>query len=163
MGEDMLQNKTLKMNNLSYRTISANEKIVKKEWVVIDAENAVVGRLSTVIARILRGKTKTYYSPHFDCGDNVIIINAEKIRFTGKKMTDKVYTHYTGYPGGQRHQSPRELLKRNPIRVIEHAVRGMLPKTKLGDEIYRHLHVYAGPNHPHEGQQPKMININDIK
>ena len=163
MGEDAFQNKKLKMNTLSYKTIAANEKIVKKEWVVIDAENAVVGRLSTVVARILRGKTKTYYSPHFDCGDNVIVINAEKIRFTGNKMEDKVYTHHTGYPGGQRHQSPRQVLQKHPIRVIEHAVRGMLPKTKLGDQIYRNLYVYEGPNHPHEGQQPKLININDIK
>lgn len=164
MGEDTLQKrKKLKMNTLSYKTISANEKIVKKEWVVIDAENAVVGRLSTVIARILRGKTKTYYSPHFDCGDNVIVINAEKIRFTGKKMTDKVYTHHTGYPGGQRFCTPKEMLKKHPIRIIEHAVKGMLPKNKLGAELYRHLYVYEGPNHPHEGQQPKLININEIK
>ncbi|MBQ4356068.1 MAG: 50S ribosomal protein L13 [Bacteroidales bacterium] len=151
------------MNTLSYRTIPASEKIVKKEWVVIDAENAVVGRLAAIVARILRGKTKTYYSPHFDCGDNVIVINAEKIRFTGKKMTDKVYTHHTGYPGGQRFQTPREVLKKNPIGVVEHAVRGMLPKNRLGDQIYRHLYVYEGPNHPHEGQQPKTININEIR
>lgn len=157
------KNKTLRMNTLSYRTIPASEKIVKKEWVVIDAENAVVGRLAAIVARILRGKTKTYYSPHFDCGDNVIVINAEKIRFTGKKMTDKVYTHHTGYPGGQRFQTPREVLKKNPIGVVEHAVRGMLPKNRLGDQIYRHLYVYEGPNHPHEGQQPKTININEIR
>ena len=151
------------MNTLSYKTISANEKIVKKEWVVIDAENAVVGRLATVVARILRGKTKTYFTPHFDCGDNVIVINADKIRFTGKKMTDKIYTHHTGYPGGQRFKTPREVLKQRPIGIIEHAVRGMLPKNKLGDQLYRNLHVYAGPTHPHEGQQPKVININEIK
>ncbi len=151
------------MNTLSYKTISANEKIVKKEWVVIDAENAVVGRLSTVIARILRGKTKTCYTPHFDCGDNVIVINAEKVRFTGKKLTDKIYTRHTGYPGGQRFRTPREVLKLNPRGIIEHAVRGMLPKNRLGDELFRNLYVYAGPNHPHEGQQPKLIDINEIK
>lgn len=151
------------MDTLSYRTISANEKIVKKEWVVIDAENAVVGRLATVVARILRGKTKTYYTPHFDCGDNVIIINAEKIRFTGNKMEDKEYVHHTGYPGGQRFATPRELLRRKPIAILEHAIRGMLPKNRLGDQLYRNLYVYAGPNHPHEGQQPKLININEIK
>ncbi|MBQ7550513.1 MAG: 50S ribosomal protein L13 [Bacteroidales bacterium] len=151
------------MNTLSYKTISANEKIVKKEWVVVDAENAVVGRLATVVARILRGKTKTYYTPHFDCGDNVIIINAEKIRFTGNKMEDKVYTRHTGYPGGQRFRTPKEVLKKNPIGILEHAIRGMLPKNKLGDKLYRNLYVYAGPEHPHEGQQPKMININEIK
>ncbi len=151
------------MNTLSYKTISANEKIVKKEWVVVDAENAVVGRLATVVARILRGKTKTYYTPHFDCGDNVIIINAEKIRFTGNKMEDKVYTRHTGYPGGQRFRTPKEVLKKNPIGILEHAIRGMLPKNRLGDKLYRNLYVYAGPEHPHEGQQPKMININEIK
>ena len=150
------------MDTLSYRTISANEKIVKKEWVVIDAENAVVGRLATVVARILRGKTKTYYTPHFDCGDNVIIINAEKIRFTGNKMEDKEYVRHTGYPGGQRFATPRELLRRKPIAILEHAIRGMLPKNRLGDQLYRNLYVYAGPNHPHEGQQPKLINITSI-
>lgn len=155
--------KTKRMDTLSYRTISANEKIVKKEWVVIDAENAVVGRLATVVARILRGKTKTYYTPHFDCGDNVIIINAEKIRFTGNKMEDKEYVRHTGYPGGQRFATPRELLRRKPIAILEHAIRGMLPKNRLGDQLYRNLYVYAGPNHPHEGQQPKLININEIK
>lgn len=151
------------MDTLSYKTISANEKIVKKEWVVIDAENAVVGRLATVVARILRGKTKTYYTPHFDCGDNVIIINADKIRFTGNKMEEKVYTRHTGYPGGQRFATPKELLRKRPISIVEHAVRGMLPKNRLGDKLYRNLHVYAGPTHPHEGQQPKLININEIK
>lgn len=155
--------KQKRMDTLSYRTISANEKIVKKEWVVIDAENAVVGRLATVVARILRGKTKTYYTPHFDCGDNVIIINAEKIRFTGNKMEDKEYVRHTGYPGGQRFATPRELLRRKPIAILEHAIRGMLPKNRLGDQLYRNLYVYAGPNHPHEGQQPKLININEIK
>ncbi|MCK9338939.1 MAG: 50S ribosomal protein L13 [Bacteroidales bacterium] len=151
------------MNTLSYKTISANEQIVKKEWVVIDAENAVVGRLSTVVARILRGKTKTYYTPHFDCGDNVIIINADKVRFTGKKLTDKMYVRHTGYPGGQRFRTPREVLQKNPIGILEHAVRGMLPKNRLGDQLYRNLYVYAGSEHPHEGQQPKLININEIK
>lgn len=163
MGEDALHNKRFRMNTLSYKTISANEKIVKKEWVVVDAENAVVGRLATVVARILRGKTKTYYTPHFDCGDNVIIINAEKIRFTGNKMTEKVYVRHTGYPGGQRFRTPRELLKKNPIGILEHAIKGMLPKNKLGDKLYRNLYIYAGPEHPHEGQQPKLININEIK
>jgi large subunit ribosomal protein L13 len=151
------------MNKLSYRTISANEKIVKKEWVLVDAQELVVGRLATVVARILRGKNKTYFTPHFDCGDNVIIINAEKIRFTGHKMTDKQYVRHTGYPGGQRFATPRELLNRKPIAVLEHAIRGMLPKNRLGDALYRNLYVYAGANHPHEGQQPKLIDINEIK
>ena len=151
------------MDTLSYKTISANEKIVQKEWVLIDAENEVVGRLSTVVARILRGKTKTYYTPHFDCGDNVIIINADKIRFTGNKLNDKEYVRHTGYPGGQRFATPRELLRKKPIAILEHAIKGMLPKNKLGAQLFRNLYVYAGNTHPHEGQQPKLININEIK
>ena len=159
----MTHRKEKKMKAVSYKTIAANEKIVKKEWVVIDAENEIVGRLSTVAARILRGKTKTYYTPHFDCGDNVIIINAEKVRFTGHKMDDKQYVRHTGYPGGQRFATPKELLKKNPIGILEHAIKGMLPKNKLGADLFRNLYVYAGQNHPHEGQQPKTININEIK
>lgn len=159
----MTHRKEKKMKAVSYKTIAANEKIVKKEWVVIDAENEIVGRLSTVAARILRGKTKTYYTPHFDCGDNVIIINAEKVRFTGHKMDDKQYVRHTGYPGGQRFATPKEVLKKNPIGILEHAIRGMLPKNKLGADLFRNLYVYVGPNHPHEGQQPKTININEIK
>lgn len=163
MGEQLAHSKKNKMKTPSYKTISANEKIVKKEWVVIDAENAIVGRLSTVVARILRGKTKPYYTPHFDCGDNVIIINAEKVRFTGHKMTEKQYVRHTGYPSGQRFRTPKELMAKKPIAVLEHAIKGMLPKNRLGAELYRNLYVYAGPNHPHEGQQPKTININEIK
>ncbi|MDR0206263.1 MAG: 50S ribosomal protein L13 [Bacteroidales bacterium] len=151
------------MNTLSYKTIAANEKIVKKEWIVIDAQNEIVGRLATVAARILRGKTKTYFSPHFDCGDNVIIINADKVRFTGKKLEDKEYVRHTGYPSGQRITTPRELLKKKPIEILEHAIKGMLPKNKLGAQLYRNLYVYAGAKHPHEGQTPKTININEIK
>lgn len=151
------------MNTLSYKTISANEKIVQKEWVVIDAENEIVGRLATVAARILRGKTKTYFTPHFDCGDNVIIINAEKIRFTGKKMDNYQYVRHTGYPGGQRFATPREVLKKKPIFILEHAIKGMLPKNKLGADLFRNLYVYEGTEHKHEGQTPKIININEIK
>ncbi len=151
------------MNTLSYKTISANEKIVEKKWVLIDAEGEVVGRLSTVVARILRGKNKANFTPHFDCGDNVVIINAEKVRFTGKKLDDKQYVRHTGYPGGQRFATPKQLLKRKPIAILEHAIKGMLPKNKLGAQLYRNLHVYAGTEHPHAGQQPQLININDIK
>ena len=157
------KNKKRKMNTLSYKTIAAKEKIVKKEWVVIDAQNEIVGRLATVAARILRGKTKTYFSPHFDCGDNVIIINADKVRFTGKKMEDKEYVRHTGYPGGQRFTTPMQLLKKNPIGILEHAIKGMLPKNKLGSQLFRNLYVYAGETHPHEGQTPKTIKINEIK
>lgn len=154
---------TEKMDAVSYKTISANEKIVKKEWVVVDAQEMVVGRLATQVARILKGKNKPYYTPHFDCGDNVIIINAEKVKFTGKKWTDKQYVHHTTYPGGQRFATPREVMRKDPRRILEHAIKGMLPKNRLGAQLFRNLRVYVGPNHPHEAQQPKVINIKDIK
>ena len=151
------------MNTLSYKTISANSKTVQKEWLLVDAENQTLGRLATRVANILRGKTKPYYTPHVDCGDNVIIINAEKIVLTGNKMTDKIYQRYTGYPGGQRETPPAKLLATHPERVIEHAVRGMLPKNRLGAALYRNLKVYAGPEHPHQGQNPRKIDINDVR
>jgi large subunit ribosomal protein L13 len=165
VGEDVspLKNKQTEMDAVSYKTISANEKIVKKEWVLIDAQEEVVGRLATVVARILKGKNKPYYTPHFDCGDNVIIINAEKVRFTGHKWNDKQYVHHTTYPGGQRFATPREVMRKYPERILEHAIKGMLPKNRLGSQLFRNLHVYVGPNHPHEAQQPKLINIKDIK
>ncbi len=151
------------MDAVSYKTISANEKIVKKEWVVVDAQEMVVGRLATQVARILKGKNKPYYTPHFDCGDNVIIINAEKVRFTGNKLDDKQYVHHTTYPGGQRFATPKEVMRKDPRRILEHAIKGMLPKNRLGAKLFRNLHVYVGPNHPHEAQNPKVINIKDIK
>lgn len=151
------------MNSLSYRTVSANAQTITKEWILIDAENQTLGRLATRVANVLRGKTKPSYTPHVDCGDNVIIINAEKIVLTGKKLTDKQYVRHTGYPGGQRFTTPQQLLNTHPIRVIEHAVRGMLPKNKLGDALYRNLKVYAGAEHPHQAQNPKVVNLNDIR
>ena len=151
------------MDAVSYKTISANEKIVKKEWVVVDAQEMVVGRLATQVARILKGKNKPYYTPHFDCGDNVIIINAEKVRFTGHKWTDKQYVHHTTYPGGQRFATPKEMMRKDARRILELAIKGMLPKNRLGAQLFRNLHVYVGPNHPHQAQQPKEINIKDIK
>ena len=150
------------MNTLSYKTISANKATATKEWVIIDAENQVVGRLATKAAMLLRGKEKTNFTPHADCGDNVIIINAEKIVFTGKKMDDKEYVRHTGYPGGQRFTTPRELLAKKPIAVVEKAIKGMLPKNRLGAELFRNLFVYAGPEHPHQAQKPKVINTNTI-
>lgn len=147
------------MNTLSYKTVSANAATVKKEWVLIDATDQVVGRLASRVALILRGKHKPYYTPHVDCGDNVIIINAEKIRFTGRKLSDKLYYRYTGFPGGKRTSTPKELLQRKPTAVLEHAIRGMLPKNRLGDAIYRNLHVYAGLEHPHQAQQPKPLDL----
>ena len=150
------------MNTLSYKTISANKATVNKEWVLIDAQDQVLGRLSTKAAMLLRGKEKTNFTPHVDCGDNVIIINAEKIVLTGKKMTDKEYVRHTGYPGGQRFTTPRELLAKKPTAVVEKAIKGMLPKNRLGAELFRNLFVYAGPEHPHQAQKPKEIKINSI-
>lgn len=151
------------MNTLSYKTVSANKATVNKEWLLIDAEGEILGRLSSVAAKLLRGKHKTNYTPHVDCGDNIVIINADKVRLTGNKLTEKQYVRHTGYPGGQRFATPKELLAKNPTAIIEHAIRGMLPKTKLGDAIYRNLYVYAGPNHNQEAQKPRLINIKDIK
>jgi large subunit ribosomal protein L13 len=145
------------VDTLSYKTISANTATVEKAWVVVDAENQIVGRLTSEIAKVLRGKHKASFTPHVDCGDNVIVINAEKIRFTGKKMNNKVYTRHTGYPGGQRFATPREVLAKNPRGVVEAAVKGMLPKNKIGSELFRNLYVYAGTEHPHAAQQPKEI------
>ena len=129
------------MDQLSYKTKSANVNTVTKNWLIVDAENEILGRLATVVARLLRGKLKTDFTPHVDCGDNVIVINAEKIRLTGNKLTDKEYVRHTGYPGGQRFSSPKELLKKKPEAVIEKAVKGMLPKNRLGSEIFRNLYV----------------------
>ncbi|GHT24095.1 50S ribosomal protein L13 [Bacteroidia bacterium] len=151
------------MDTLSYRTVSANKATVNKEWVVVDAQNEVVGRLCARIALVLRGKHKPDYTPHVDCGDNVIVINAEKIRFTGNKRAKKEYVRHTGYPGGQRFTTAENMLRRKPIAVVEIGVKGMLPKNKLGAELFRNLHVYAGGEHPHESQQPKAINLNIIK
>lgn len=151
------------MSTLSYKTVSANKATVQKEWVLIDAEGQTVGRLATRVANILRGKTKPSFTPHVDCGDNVIIVNAEKVVFTGKKMNDKIYQRYTGYPGGQRETTPAQLLKVHPERILEHAIKGMLPKNRLGAKLYTNLHIYVGPEHDHQAQNPKVININDIR
>jgi large subunit ribosomal protein L13 len=151
------------MNTLSYKTISANAATVTKEWVIIDAEDQVLGRLASKVAFLLRGKAKTNYTPHVDCGDNVIIINAEKVKLTGKKMDDKTYLSHSGYPGGQKEVTPRTLLAKKPISVVEKAIKGMLPKNRLGAELYRNLYVYAGTAHPHEAQQPKPIKLTSIK
>ena len=147
------------MNTLSYKTVSANKDTVNKEWVIIDAEGAVLGRLASVIAFTLRGKNKTDFTPHVDCGDNVVVINAEKVSLSGTKWSDKEYVRYTGYPGGQRFTSAEEMLKKNPIGLVEHAVRGMLPKSRLGRAIYKNMHVYAGASHPHEAQKPRKIEL----
>jgi large subunit ribosomal protein L13 len=145
------------VNAVSYKTVSANAKTVDKKWVIVDAKDQVVGRLSSNIAMVLRGKHKPSYTPHVDCGDNVIIINADKVRFTGKKMSEKEYVHYTGYPGGQRFATPVEWMKKNPTLILENSIRGMLPKNRLGRELFRNLHVFIGTEHPHSAQKPKEI------
>lgn len=151
------------MDAISYRTISVNKESANKQWVLIDAEGQPLGRLASAVAMVLRGKHKPCYTPHVDCGDNVVVINAEKITLSGKKMTDKEYVRYTGYPGGQRFTTPAELLKKKPFAVVEMAVKGMLPKNKLGAELFRNLYVYAGTAHKQEAQQPRLMNINEIK
>ncbi|MCI0522243.1 MAG: 50S ribosomal protein L13 [Bacteroidales bacterium] len=151
------------MNTLSYKTVSANKATVEKEWVLVDAEGQTLGRLASVVALMLRGKHKTSFTPHVDCGDNVIVINADKVVMTGNKMTDKEYIRHTGYPGGQRIVKADEMLKKHPIRLVEYAVKGMLPKNRLGSAIYRNLYVYAGSEHKHEAQQPKLIDLKTIK
>ncbi|MCA6073948.1 50S ribosomal protein L13 [Fulvivirga sedimenti] len=146
------------MNILSYKTISANKATVNKEWVVIDAESKALGRLASEVARVIRGKHKPDFTPHVDCGDNVIVINADKVKLTGKKWTDKQYVSHTGYPGGQRTETPKEVMnKKSSTILVERAVRGMLPKNRLGRALFGNLYVYEGEEHPHAAQQPKEL------
>lgn len=151
------------MDTLSFKTISANKATVQKEWVVVDATDQVLGRLCAKVAKLLRGKYKPNFTPHVDCGDNVIIINADKVKLTGKKWDDRVYLNFTGYPGGQREFSPADLMKKGEDKLFARVVKGMLPKNKLGAQMLRNLHVYAGAEHPHAAQQPKTIDINTLK
>ena len=141
----------------SYKTIHVNKQSADRKWVVVDAENAVLGRLTSQIAKILMGKHKPSYSPHVECGDNVIVLNCGKVKLTGKKMTDKIYISHTGYPGGQRENTPVRMLAKKPHAVIEKAVKGMLPKNRLGRQLFRNLYVYEGTEHPHEAQQPTVV------
>ena len=151
------------MDTLSFKTVSANKATVNKEWFVIDASGLVLGRLASTVARILRGKHKPNYTPHVDCGDNVIVINAEKVILTGEKMDEKEYIRHSGYPGGQSVRTAKEILVKFPERLVEHAVKGMLPKNRLGRSIYKNLKVVIGPAHKFEAQQPKLIDLNTIK
>lgn len=153
------------MDTLSYKTISVNKEHAKKEWVVVDATDQIVGRLCSKVAKILRGKYKPTFTPHADTGDNVIIINAEKVKFSGKKETDKIYTRYTGYPGGQRFNTPAELRTRKDgvERILRHAIKGMLPKGPLGRSLMDNVYIYEGPEHKHEAQKPRTIDINQYK
>ncbi len=151
------------MNTLSYKTVSANKATVTKDWVLVDASEEILGRLASKVAMVLRGKHKPNFTPHVDCGDNVIIINAEKIRLTGNKWDQKEYVRHTGYPGGQRFTPAKLMMQKKPTAMLEKAIKGMLPKNRLGSQLFRNLHVYEGGQHPHQAQQPKVINLNSIK
>ena len=150
------------MNTQSYKTVSATPATVNKEWVVIDATDLALGRLASRVALILRGKNKPYFTPHIDCGDNVIILNADKVRLTGNKMTERKYVRHTGYPGGQRFSTPKEILAKKPTELVRMAVKGMLPKNRLGSKLLNNLYLYQGSEHPHEAQKPKTITLNEI-
>ncbi len=153
------------MDTLSYKTISVNRETATKEWVVVDATDQVLGRLGSKVAKLLRGKYKPNFTPHVDCGDNVIIVNAEKIVLTGNKMTDRIYYRYTGYPGGQREDTPATILakKNGAEKLVRRVVKGMLPKNRLGAKLLDNLYIYEGAEHPHEAQSPKAIDINQYK
>ena len=151
------------MDTLSYKTISANKSTVSKEWLLVDAEGQTLGRLASKVAKLLRGKHKPSFTPHVDCGDNVVIINAEKVTLSGNKWADKTYQRYTGYPGGQRETTATEMLEKHPERIVEKSIKGMLPKNRLGADLFRNLKVYAGAEHGHEAQKPRAINLNDYK
>ncbi len=155
--------KRKKVDTLSYKTVSANKENADKKWLLVDAEGETLGRLASKVAKLIRGKHKTNFTPHADCGDNVIVINAEKIVLTGNKMADKVYIRHTGYPGGQRSLTAQELLNKRPERLVEKAVKGMLPKNKLGNALYRNLKVYVGAEHKHEAQNPELFNLETFK
>lgn len=151
------------MNTLSYKTISVNKETAQKEWVEIDATGQVLGRLCSKVAKLLRGKYKASFTPHVDCGDNVIIVNAEKVQMTGSKWTDRIHYRYSGYPGGQKEYTPGDLMAKSPDRLFRKVVKGMLPKNKLADALINNLYVYEGGEHPHQAQKPKKIDINTLK
>lgn len=147
------------MDTLSYKTVYANKNTVNKNWLVIDADSQVVGRLASEVAKRIRGKHKPNFTPNVDCGDNVIVINSDRVRFTGKKWKDKIYQTYSGYPGGRKERTAEEVKQKSSIKIIEHAVRGMLPKNRLGRALFRNLFVYEGVEHPHEAQKPAEIKL----
>jgi|TARA_R110000868_G_scaffold39013_5_gene136242 large subunit ribosomal protein L13 len=148
---------------MSYKTVSANSQTVDKKWLVVDAEGQTLGRLASGIAFLLRGKHKVNFTPHVDCGDNVIVLNADKVVLTGQKATEKEYVRHTEYPGGQRFTTPAQLMMKKPTKVLENAVKGMLPKNRLGSELFRNLHAFVGTEHPHEAQKPELVDINTVK
>ena len=150
------------MDTLSYKTVSANKANVDKQWLLIDATDQVLGRLASKGAKVIRGKNKPNFTPNVDCGDNVVIVNADKIRLTGNKLEGKVIFSYSGYPGGRHDKTAGEILAKDSRKLIEHAVKGMLPKNRLGAKLLKNLHVYAGAEHDQEAQQPKKIDLNEI-
>ena len=145
------------MSKLHFTTKHANEATVQRNWYVVDGTNQTVGRMCAKIASVLRGKNKPYYTPHVDCGDFVIVTNCDKIKFTGNKLEDKMYINFSGYPGGKKEEAAGELLKRRPDVIIERAVKGMLPKNRLGRKMYKKLYVYVGSDHPHAAQKPQPL------
>lgn len=151
------------MDTLSYKTVSGNKETADKKWLIVDAEGQKLGRLASKVAFVLRGKHKPNFTPNADCGDNVIVINAEKIELSGNKLEVKEYIRHTGYPGGQRILTAREVMEKHPERLVEKAVKGMLPKNKLGSALYRNLKVYVGAEHNQEAQKPEAINLDSIK
>ncbi len=151
------------VDTLSYKTVSANKQTANKKWFVVDAQGQTVGRLASKVAKIVRGKHKTNFTPHADCGDNVIVINAEKVSFSGTKLVNKEYVRYTGYPGGQRFTSAEEMLKKHPERLIEKAIKGMLPKNTLGRQLFTNVKVYKGSEHKQEAQKPEVLNLDTFK
>ncbi|MBL1280597.1 MAG: 50S ribosomal protein L13 [Fluviicola sp.] len=151
------------MDTLSYKTVSANKETAEKKWIVVDAEGQTLGRLASKVAKLIRGKHKTNYTPHADCGDNVIVLNAEKVSFSGTKLVDKKYVRHTGYPGGQRQTTVEQMLAKNPGRLVEKAVKGMLPKNTLGRQLFRNLKVFVGPEHNLEAQKPEVLNLDTFK
>lgn len=151
------------MNTLSYKTVSANQATATKEWVVVDATDQILGRMCSKVAKLMRGKYKPNFTPHVDCGDNVIIINADKVKMTGKKWTDKIYLRHTGYPGGQREMNAKRLQEKGSDRLFNKVIKGMLPKNRLGAKILSNVYIYDGTDHPHQAQNPKLIDLNLLK
>jgi len=162
-NEVKFNKKIITVDTLSYKTVSVNKATAKKEWVVVDADGQSLGRIASKVAKLLRGKYKPSFTPHVDCGDNVIIVNADKVVLTGNKWTDRIYLSFTGYPGGQKQTSPERLRQKGSDRLFRKVVKGMLPKNKLADSLINNLYVYDGPQHKHEAQQPKTIDINTLK
>lgn len=163
LGKVVSNQKVTVVDTLSYKTVSANRSTVDKQWLLVDAEGETLGRMASKVAKMLRGKHKPSFTPHVDCGDNVIVINAEKVTLSGNKWQDKVYLRYTGYPGGQRSRTAEEILAKHPERIVEKAVKGMLPKNKLGAELFRNLKVVVGAEHEHEAQKPTVVNLKEFK